>query len=370
LTAPDEEDDRNSPRSPPNSENISRSVSNNSKRSSKSVAPPVGSDKKVLKSGGGSNAVASPSIVRARPLSNSDEDFSGNDDDLHQERELVVERDEVSTESEKSNEDEARVVEKLEAISVSDPHVTIVKSHNAEFSNIIFGDELWVWLKNEGMPTQYKQVIVSVMSTICPTEQVAELWNQGLVLKQIEYGEGRWVLTADNLLNSRYTSKKQSLNSSKEFPKKIIEETWTHEGRVVNISHCNGQWFVISEEESEYTVPQKVVVKTSLNGVPEELKRIWDRNDKVSTFAYGNGFWVIITEPRDKIRQKFYGNSRFPTKKIKEFYDEGRHLHTLAYGGKDRMWVMIVEMEKGINPRQLVNWSDKFPFKPKANQKS
>jgi len=238
--------------------------------------------------------------------------------------------------------------------------------------NLVVGAKSqWIWVAEavEGSPVYHQTILTKVGQ--CPIQEIEKLWDSGYSLKQIINTAERWVVLAEKFVAFPRPSPLQALDTSSKFPAQMIEKAWNEGNRVVFINYSAGMWFVITEgslstnelNDSVKPVRQSVVVKSRLP--TDELKNIWKSGQRVQTLTYGNGRWVIISEPTDGkqlINQSFYAsNSGFPTEKIKNFYTQNKSIHTMVYAPDKNLWALILETVDETQPLQQIHVSRKFP---------
>eukprot|EP01120_Amphizonella_sp_Union-15-10_P010069 TRINITY_DN3972_c0_g1_i1.p1 TRINITY_DN3972_c0_g1~~TRINITY_DN3972_c0_g1_i1.p1 ORF type:complete len:345 (-),score=39.21 TRINITY_DN3972_c0_g1_i1:178-1173(-) len=246
------------------------------------------------------------------------------------------------------------------------------KSSDCRYTNILYANNKWVWIKNNYVPMGFSQLIVTVQTEPCPMEKIKQISRQGYVLKQIEYGDGLWIITADNLTDDHFTTTKQTFYC-KQSPQEAVKEAWDKGERVVYLTHYTDYWLVIAERQTKRgtsnsgepkssekdSVQQLITINSTLESMMNELRLFWSRKSnnlkpKISSFCYGNKAWVALSEPNLRhIKQKMYGGTRFPREKFKTAHSEGRSIQVLTYGEFHNMWAMLSATPLGSNRQRV-----------------
>eukprot|EP01120_Amphizonella_sp_Union-15-10_P014484 TRINITY_DN7025_c0_g1_i1.p1 TRINITY_DN7025_c0_g1~~TRINITY_DN7025_c0_g1_i1.p1 ORF type:complete len:419 (-),score=44.25 TRINITY_DN7025_c0_g1_i1:50-1306(-) len=179
-----------------------------------------------------------------------------------------------------------------------------------------------------------------------PSKIIKTLWDGGHSIRQVTYGQGKWIVIADSVGRNaaRYA---QSFSFTTDFPGTQIQKAWQKSHRVSYLSYCDKLWVLITEKNDVVgNAEQRLVVR---NKLPEaDFDRFWAEGRRIQVMAYGDGQWVVIGEkPLGDVghKQKFFYSEEFPLDKIQDYYDQDRRIHSICYSYKEKIWALISEMK-------------------------
>ncbi len=64
----------------------------------------------------------------------------------------------------------------------------------------------------------------------------------------------------------------------------------------------------------------------------DEISKAWDKDEYVTGLTFGDGLWVLLTDPESSLNgQTWWTNGEFPTKEISEGWGMSYDITNLSY---------------------------------------
>ena len=195
-----------------------------------------------------------------------------------------------------------------------------------------------------------------------PNEKIKEIWNKGLYLSDLSYGDGKWVIVSSN--GTGYTNQKWSWR--RYFPQEQIRKAWDDGYYISNLVYGNiedkGAWAVVMSKGTGYQ-DQKWYTRSYYP--KEEIKEAWKEGYYINSVTYGDDLWALVMSKGMKYKdQKWYTRHHFPAKEIKESWKEGFDITSLSYG--DGLWALVVSKGTGYTDQ---TWYTRTEFPEDAIKK-
>jgi len=127
-----------------------------------------------------------------------------------------------------------------------------------------------------------------------PSKTIKKLWGNGHSIRQVSYGQGKWVVVADSM-GKGVERWPQSFSFTADFPGKQIKKAWSDGHRVAYLAFCDHLWALITEKNDELgSAGQRLVVRNRLP--KKDIEDFWKEDRKIHIMCYGDGQWVLIGE--------------------------------------------------------------------------
>jgi SpoVK/Ycf46/Vps4 family AAA+-type ATPase len=145
---------------------------------------------------------------------------------------------------------------------------------------------------------------------------------------------------------------------SKNFPENPISKAWDNEELVHCLAYGEGKWLLVTDPESSYSGQRW---STRSDFPKDAISAGWNDGLDISWIGYGEGVWyVVMSGSTGAEEQRWITNGNFPADEIKEAIKSGESIIRLVYGN-DR-WAAVFGKMKEYGSQIFGLYSD-FPAK-------
>lgn len=119
-----------------------------------------------------------------------------------------------------------------------------------------------------------------------------------------------------------------------------------------HIAHDGENWLFAYAPEKRFR-SQRVIKSDTLNGILALIKSSWKHNYRVTSLAYGNGYWLAVVTQRLNLDDQSYftaGDTETLQEKTKQSWKEGRSITAITYGGGK--WLVIMDKGTGFKAQK------------------
>jgi tetratricopeptide (TPR) repeat protein len=214
----------------------------------------------------------------------------------------------------------------------------------------------WAWSQNTSwfaVMTEgtYKQTYNR--SVDFPEDWILEKAAAGLMISDVAYGEGQWVVV---MSASKVTE--QHWFFSETFPTDDIQAEWDEGYALQEITYANGGWFVLMASGTSIS-EDAWATRASFAEIETFIRSKWNDSKEILSLSYGNGLWcAVLANGTGYSTQSYKKAATFPNEFINEYYAKGMRISEVAYG--EGNWVIIMSKSASA-PGEASFTEDEFP---------
>ncbi len=119
-----------------------------------------------------------------------------------------------------------------------------------------------------------------------------------------------------------------------------------------HIAHDGENWLFAYLPEKKFR-SQRVIKSDTLNGILALIKSSWKHNYRVTSLAFGNGYWLAVVTQRANLDDQSYFtacDTETLQEKTKQSWKEGRSITAITYG--DGKWLVIMDKGTGYKAQK------------------
>jgi len=192
-----------------------------------------------------------------------------------------------------------------------------------------------------------------------PIDKVKKWMDEGKRITDIQYGVGTWVVTANRPDgDADPVGSQRVVTTGDRFPEEEIKKSWEKNEKVLAVGYGNKTWAFVTEENRGPVVGQSLFASANFDEFKKDLQQAWDKNKAVIQLLHVNGTWYALTQQRDKTAaQAFIAAGDWPQDKIAEYMKNKKYITALAYEAKDENWAIIFSpLDGGMKLATTEEW--------------